>query len=112
MNENFYRSDGYACGVYRIFRVPSGQATRIDALLQDEVVSRQSLVVRDARTLGVEGEGTLVLVEGSDVGVAQAETLLKDAGKPLAGAEAEGAYRRFKAQDEEAASGMGLIFGA
>jgi len=37
--------------------------------------------------------------------------LLKDIAKALAGAEAETVYRRFRAQDEEAASGMGLIFG-
>ena len=97
--------------MYRIFRVPAGQAGRIDALLKDEVVTRQSLVVRESRSLGVEGEGTLVLVEGSEAGLAQAEALLKDAGKALIGAEAENAYRRFKAQDEDAVSGMGLIFG-
>ncbi|MEK6987265.1 MAG: hypothetical protein AABX97_04105 [Candidatus Thermoplasmatota archaeon] len=98
--------------MYRIFRVPAGQTGQIDALFKDELVSRQSLVVRESRSLGVEGEGTLVLVEGSDAGLARAEALLKDAGKVLAGAEAEAAYRRFKAQDEDAASGMGLIFGA
>ncbi len=97
--------------MYRIFRVPASQSAQIDTLLKDELVSRQSLVVRNARTLGVEGEGTLILVEGSEAGVAQAEALLKDAGKPLTSAEADTAYRRFKAQDEEAASGMGLIFG-
>ncbi len=98
--------------MYRIFRVPVGQAAKIDALLKDEVVSRQSLVVRESRSLGVDGEGTLVLVEGTEAGLAQAETLLKEAGKALVGAEAENAYRRFKAQDEDAASGMGLIFGS
>ncbi len=97
--------------MYRIFRVPAGQAGKIDELLKDELVSRQSLVVRESRSLGVGGEGSLVLVEGSEAGLARAEALLKDVGKGLAGAEAENAYRRFKEQDEDAASGMGLIFG-
>lgn len=83
----------------------------IRALEQDELVSRQSLVVRESRSLGVEGEGTLVLVEGSEAGITKAESLLKETGKILTGAEAENAYHRFRAQDEDAASGLGLIFG-
>lgn len=97
--------------MYRVFRVPAGQTDKIDALLKDELVSRQSIVVRESRSLGVEGEGTLVLVEGSDAGLKKAEELLKDTSKVLAGTEADSAFRRFKAQDEDAAVGMGLIFG-
>jgi hypothetical protein len=96
--------------VYRVFRVPPTQAFKIDALLKDNVVSRQSIVVREARTLGIGGEGTIVLIEGSEQGLAQAETLLE--GLTLGSAEAEIAYAKFKTQDEDAATGMGLLFGA
>ena len=96
--------------MYRVFRVPPAQAAKIDTLLKDNLASRQSIVVRDARTLGVGGEGSLVLVEGSDEGVAAAEKILE--GLVLASADAEAAYRKFKAQDEDAASGMGLLFGS
>lgn len=98
--------------MYRIFRVPPAHAPKIDDLFHDDLVSRQSLLVRDARSLGVGGEGTIVLVEGSDEAVARAESLLAGVGTRLAGAEADAAYQRFRAQDDEAASGMGLLFGA
>jgi len=97
--------------VYRVFRVPSAQASRADVVWKDDLVSRQSITSRDAKSLGLPGGDRYVLVEGSDAGVARAMELLKDLALALAGAEAERVYRQFRAQDEEAASGMGLIFG-
>ena len=97
--------------VYRVFRFPAPQAEKADLLLMDDVVSRQSVTVRDARSLGFAGADRYVLVEGSEVGMARAVELVKGIAHPLDGAEAEGVYRRFRAQDEEAASGMGFIFG-
>ncbi len=98
--------------MYRIFRVPSAKLTAMDAVYKDNVAGRQSITVREARTLGLGGEGSLVLIEGSDEGVARAEGLLKDSGTPLTGADGEAAYKAFRSQDDEAASGMGLVFGA
>ena len=99
--------------MYRVFRVPSAQASRADVVWKDDLVSRQSITSRDAKSLGLPGDERYVLVEGSDAGVARATKLLKDLdlALALAGAEAERVYRQFRAQDEEAASGMGLIFG-
>ena len=97
--------------MYRIFRIPPGQAAVLDALYKDDVVGRQSVTSREARSLGLAGDATLVLVEGSDAGVKRAEEMLKDVGASLTGTDAEAALRAFRAQDEEAASGMGLIFG-
>ncbi|HEX9566169.1 MAG TPA: hypothetical protein VGA48_01070 [Thermoplasmata archaeon] len=97
--------------MYRVFRVPAAQASRADVVWKDDLVSRQSITSRDAKSLGLRGDYRYVLVEGSDAGVARATELLKDLAHALAGKEAERVYRQFRAQDEEAASGMGLIFG-
>jgi len=97
--------------VYRVFRVPSAKASQADVVWKDDVVSRQSITAREAQSLGMTGDARYVLIEGSEPGIARATELLKDIAKALAGAEAESVYRRFRAQDEEAASGMGLIFG-
>lgn len=97
--------------MYRVFRVPAAQAARTDVVWKDDVVSRQSITVRDAKSLGMTGEDRFVLVEGSDAGVSRAADLLKDIAKALPSKEAERVYLQFRAQDEEAASGMGLIFG-
>ena len=97
--------------MYRVFRLPAGPTTPIDALYKDDLVARQSLTVRAAGSLGLSGEGTLILVEGSETGVVRAEELLKDIAAALPPAEAETAYRAFRAQDEDAAAGMGFVFG-
>ncbi len=98
--------------VYRLFRVPKGRAREVERLLKDDLVSRQSIEVRTADSLGVEGEGTIVLVEGSDAGIAKAETLLKGVAAVLPAPEASKAYARFRSQGDDAASGMGLVFGS
>ncbi len=97
--------------MYRIFRVPANRLSAIDLVYKDNLAGRQSITLRDSRALGVRGEGSLVLVEGSEEGVARAEALLKENATTLTGVDAETAYRAFRAQDDEAASGMGLIFG-
>ena len=83
----------------------------MDAVYRDDLAGRQSITVREAKLVGVGGEGSLVLVEGSDEGIARADALLKEAATVLAGPEAEAAYRAFRSQDEDAASGMGMVFG-
>ena len=96
--------------VYRVFRLTPAQADRVSVLTADDVVSRQSVTVRDAKSLGLKGDDRYVVVEGSEAAVARATELLKGI-PPLKGAGAEDVYRRFRSQDEQAASGMGLIFG-
>ena len=96
--------------MYRVFRLTPAQADQVNVLTADDVVSRQSVTVRDAKSLGLKGDDRYVVVEGSDAALGRAVELLKGI-TPLKGAEAEDVYRRFRAQDEQAASGMGLIFG-
>ncbi len=97
--------------MYRVFRLPAAQSAAMDLVYEDNLAGRQSITVREARTLGIGGEGNLVLVEGSEDGVARAEALLKDHAATLVGTESETAYKAFRAQDDEAASGMGFVFG-
>jgi hypothetical protein len=97
--------------VYRVLRFPPAAAEKASLLLQDDVVSRQSVTARDAKSLGLPGNDRYVLVEGSEAAVARAVELTKGIAGDLSGADAERVYRRFRSQDDEAASGMGLIFG-
>jgi len=109
-NEPFITDAVVRRDVYRVFRLTPAQADQVNVLTADDVVSRQSVTVRDAKSLGLKGDSRYVVVEGSEAAVARATELLKGI-PPLKGAEAEDVYRRFRSQDEQAASGMGLIFG-
>jgi hypothetical protein len=97
--------------MYRIFRLPSAQSARAEILWKDDLVSRQSVTARDAKSLGLRGDDRYVVIEGSEAALARATELLKDVARPLDGSDADRVYRRFRAQEDEAASGMGLIFG-
>ncbi len=97
--------------MYRVFRFSAAEASKADLLLQDDIVSRQSVTARDAKSLGIRGADRYVLVEGSDAGIARAVELLKDIVRPLEEAQAEDVYRRLRSQDDEAAAGLGLVFG-
>ena len=103
--------------MYAVFEVKRADAARIDVTLQDhanpkvDIVSRQSIAIRDAAALGLPGEGRLVLVEGTESALTAAGELFHEFATKLAGAQAEAAYRAFKSQDEDVASGIGLIFG-
>lgn len=97
-----------------LFRLPmpASKAIQLDALRKDDVLSRQSVEVRDASALGLEGAGSILLVEGTEAAITRAEALLKDLGTKMSGKDAETAYARFRAQEDDAASGMGLVFGS
>ncbi len=90
--------------------VPSGKRGELDAVLKDDVVSRQSQKVRDAVALGGPADATYVLIEGSPDAVRRAEELLGKLGEKLPAADAEALYRRFKDEEEAASAGMGLFF--
>lgn len=90
--------------------VPSGKRGELDAVLKDDVVSRQSQKVRDAAALGGPADATYVLIEGSPDAVRRAEELLGKLGEKLPAADAEALYRRFKDEEEAASAGMGLFF--
>jgi hypothetical protein len=102
--------------VYRVYRVKPSDRARIDAALDGrkstaaDLVSRQSVTVRDAKTLGLPGDALLVLIEGEEAAVKASEGLFAF-GERLDGADAEAARRAFQAHEESLASGVGLIFG-
>lgn len=95
----------------RVFRLPTARADLLDLLLRDDLVSRQSVTARDAKSLGLAGSDRYVVVEGNEDAIARAVDLLKGVAEPLAGTEADRVVHRFRSQDEDAAAGMGFIFG-
>jgi hypothetical protein len=97
--------------MYAVFDVTSADRAKADDVLKDDVVSRQSIAVRDANVLGLDGLNVLFFVEGSEDAVARATELFGPFARKLKGEQAEEAYRRFKAQEDDVASGVGLIFG-
>jgi hypothetical protein len=98
--------------MYVVLRVPPERKGKADEVLSDDLVSRQSIAVRDARSLGMTSQsGILILIEGEEGAVRRAEELLQGVAEKLPEGEAAKAYEQFRKDSEDMASGIGLVFG-
>ncbi|MGA9840005.1 MAG: hypothetical protein WBF81_06110 [Thermoplasmata archaeon] len=95
---------------WTLFSLPSAKRAELDAVLKDDLLSRQSQKVRDAKSIGGPADTTYVLLEGLPDAMQRADTLLAPVGTKLPAAEAEPLYRKFKEEEESASAGMGLFF--
>ncbi len=91
---------------YVIFKVRKENKARIDEALKIDIISRQSITVRDGEGLGLD-EHTYVLIEGSEEAIEEAKKAFDFAEIPE---NPEKIYEKFREQEDDAASGMGLIF--
>ena len=96
---------------YVIFEVKSEDAGKINKVIKDDLVSRQSILTRDSNSLNLDGEFLYLKVEGSEAGLKRAEELSKELGiKKIDKKKAEEINKKILEQEDSAASGMGMIF--
>jgi len=96
---------------YIIFEVKSEDVGKINKLIKDDIVSRQSILTRDSSSLEIKGDVSYVKIEGSDKGLKQAKELAKELGfKKLVQKKAKEVNEKIEEQEDSAASGMGMIF--
>jgi len=94
-----------------IFEVKSAEAGKIQTMLQDDIVNRQSIVIRDANSLDIKEPVSYLKVEGSVEGLKRAEELAKELGMTkLKDKDAQKIDAKIKEQEDSAATGMGMIF--
>ncbi len=94
--------------VYVVFKFNSGDK-KIEELYANDVISRQSIIKRDAKSLSLEGSGIYVLIEGSEKGIQRAREIAGE--YEVKGEEASRIYELIKKSEDEASMGMGAIFG-
>lgn len=93
-----------------LYEIPNEHRAKLDEVLRDEVIARQSLKLRDAAVLGGRSGHLYVQIDGSTEAVTKAETLLKEVGTKVPAKEAEALRARLQEEDEVASQGMGLFF--
>ncbi|MGA1793256.1 MAG: hypothetical protein ACMUHM_04845 [Thermoplasmatota archaeon] len=96
---------------YEIIRLPKGKSSVLGKIVQDDLISRQTIAVRDAVSLGLEGEDTLILIEGADNALARLKEILGEEGSFVASEEKADIYRKIKEDEDNVAEGLGLMFG-
>ena len=96
---------------YIIFEVKKEDSGKISTIIKDDLVSRQSITTRDASSLDMKGESTYLKIEGSENGLKRAKELAKELSfKKLGDKQAKNVNEKISAQDDSAASGIGMIF--
>ena len=96
---------------YVIFEVKSENSGKINKLIKDDLVSRQSILTRDSNSLDIKGDYSYVKIEGSKEGIKRAEKLAKELElKKLDEKKAKKINEKIAKQEDSAASGMGMIF--
>ena len=96
---------------YVIFEIKTEDAAKINQIIKEDIVSRQSILTRDSSSLNLDGDFLYLKIEGSQEGLNKAEEIAKDLEiKKLDDAKAEEVNEKIKQQEDEAASGMGMIF--
>lgn len=96
--------------MYVIYEAPKDKLQKVTEILADDLISRQTTSVRDGRTIGMEEDVNYVMVEGSEEAVDKAKELFEE--EELKKAESpDDVYDAIKKADEDAAAGVGTIFG-
>ena len=97
---------------YIIFEVKTEDVKNINNVVKDDLVSRQSILTRDASALGIDKDVSYLKIEGSEEGIKKATDLAEEYDfKKLSEKDAEEINQKIIAEEEEAADGMGMIFG-
>jgi len=96
---------------YIIFEVKKEETGKINKIIKDDLISRQSITTRDASSLEMKGEDTYLKIEGSKEVLKKAEEIAKELGlKKMNDKQSKKIDEKIAAQDDSAASGMGMIF--
>ena len=95
---------------WTLFSIPSAKRAELDTVLKDDILSRQSHKIRDAKAVGGPADVTYVLLEGGPDAMKRADELLAPVGTKLPTPEATALYQKFKDEEESASAGMGLFF--
>lgn len=90
---------------YRVFETDQKGA---NALAEDDLVSRQTMIVKDGKAWEIAGQ--VVVVEGSEDALDRAEALVTEAGGRVS-PKAEAIKADLDAEGDAAAEGMGALFG-
>ncbi len=123
--------------MYAIFSVKKGNIGKADEILKDDIVSRQSITIRDASALGIDSENRYILIEGNKDAIKRAEELFKgkkvseeaqkedvreeevektgglfkEIGKKENKKTAKQIYDKIKKEEDAVAEGVGFVFG-
>lgn len=96
--------------MYKVFEVKLEKDEIISEVISDDLVSRQTISVRDGKSLGLKEGVKYAMIEGSEEAIERAEEIFSE--EDVGEAEnSEKVREKIKEEDQAAAEGMGTVFG-
>lgn len=93
-----------------VFLVPEKEKNKTEQILKkDDIVSRQSIIIKSAQALEMDEEGYFIIIDGSEEAIQRAEELIKDFASKYKNKEE--VLKRYDEQEDNAISGFGNIIG-
>jgi hypothetical protein len=80
-----------------------------DALKKDDLVSRQSIIIRECNAMGFREEGYFFIIDAGHEAMKKTEELVKGIAEKFK--HAKEVLKKFDDEEESAAEGLGMILG-
>ena len=95
-----------------VFKIKKQNLQKVkDVLLKDETVSKASIMFKESKSLGFEGDCYYCYISGLDEACDKAKKLTKDLVDVVNEKDAEEIIKKIKSEEESAMTGFGDIFG-
>ena len=100
-------------GKYIVFSVDDDKLEKVRNIvgIGENSLVKQSITIRDNKSLGLETDGYYIMIDGSEEACEEAQERLKDVAKELEGDEKQKVIDKMKEMEESAMEGFGGIFG-
>lgn len=95
-----------------MFKIEKKNLQRVkNTALKDEVVSKASILIKEAKSLGLKETVYYCYISGLEEACKKAEELMKDIGEKVSEENKEKIIKLIKQEEESALTGFGDIFG-
>ncbi|WP_075057568.1 hypothetical protein [Thermogymnomonas acidicola] len=99
--------------MYRVLKLSGENRKLKDAIVSDDIVGRQTLVLKaGGESVGGEEPGSvIIIVEGGSEALAAVDRFVSSGAEELRDEAAQRVYSKVKEEEDSAEGGMGFIFG-
>lgn len=92
------------------FFIDKENVDKVKEITKEDPIGRQSITLRGNKALGLEKEGSYLLIDGSEDACEAAQEKLEEIGEELEGEEKKKVIEKMKELEDSAMEGFGGIF--
>ncbi len=111
VSERIYYVNPHYGNVFAVYFLKNENRSTLDAMKNDDLIGRQSIITKDAAAFNFKEPGLIVLVEGSGDSLELIKSKFGDLLELLKQERAMEIYTQIKEEEKKADEGMGFLFG-